>query len=88
MTFIDLIFCWPTPINFIVGTLFGIFVIQMFLLPFRINKIKEQQREQNEILRELLKETRLNKQTFNDTQAVLRLLLGEIGSKEKSKKKS
>lgn len=88
MTFIDLIFGWPTPINFIVGTLFGIFVVQMFLLPFRINKIKEQQREYNEILRELLKETRLNKQTFNDTQAVMGLLLGEIGNKEKSKKKS
>lgn len=60
---------------------------EIIMIPFRLNKIKDLAKERNEILREILKETRVNKQTFNDSQAVLGLLLGDLNKKNTNGKK-
>lgn len=83
MTIIDLFNSWPTPIKIIAGLIFAVWLIEMLLLPFKLNMFHNSMRHVEALLAQIMSRIEVNKELNIDCKKLLELFQKLMFKKDK-----
>lgn len=87
MTLIDIYLTLPMWAKIIVAVISFVWAVELFLMPFSFNLMRNTLKEQNDLLRQILASTKLNREDSDNTRKLLTLLMDLMLPKKKNNDK-